>query len=99
MISREELLGIYGLNREEFAKAEKRMEELGKVMFGEEAFKGASRTNSIDDLAAELGKEVLIGRVVSATLELPNGIQAKICMKGVTVSMKRTVKVVDENSV
>lgn len=73
MISREELLGIYGLNREEFVKAEKRVEELGK--------------------------EVLIGRVVSATLELPNGIQAKICMKGVTVSMKRTVKVVDENSV
>ena len=73
MISREELLGIYGLNREEFAKAEKRVEELGK--------------------------EVLIGRVVSATLELPNGVQAKICMKGVTVSMKRTVKVVDENSV
>ena len=78
MISREELLGIYGLNREEFAKAEKRVEKLGKEMFGE---------------------EVLIGRVVSATLELPNGIQAKICVKGVTVSMKRTVKVVDENSV
>ena len=52
MISREELLGIYGLNREEFAKAEKRVEELGKEMFGEEAFKGASRTNSIDDLVA-----------------------------------------------
>ncbi len=78
-------------------KAHKSIAALAKYMFGDEAFKDSPGVDGVDDIVTELGRAVMGGRISSATLELPNGVQAKIFEKGGLVAMKRTLKVVDEN--
>lgn len=99
MRSREDRIKLMGLEPEQVERAFRRIESLSKIMFGDEVFEDSLEAESIDEIAAELGKEVLLGRVSGVTLELPNGMQARIYVKKGKVAMKRTVKVVDENSV
>ena len=82
---------------EAIMKAHKSIAALAEYMFGDEVFKDSPGTDGVDDIVAELGRAVMGGRISSATLELPNGMQAKIFEKGGRVAMKRTEKVVDEN--
>lgn len=78
-------------------KAHKSIAALAEYMFGDEVFKDSPGTDGVDDIVTVLGRAVMGGRISTATLELPNGVQAKIFEKGGLVAMKRTLKVVDEN--
>lgn len=82
---------------EAIMKAHKSIAALAEYMFGNEVFKDSPGMYGVDDIVTELGRAVMGGRISTATLELPNGVQAKIFEKGGLVAMKRTLKVVDEN--
>lgn len=84
---------------EAIMKAHKSIAALAEYMFGDEVFIGYPGMYGVDDIVTELGRAVMGGRISSATLELPNGVQAKIFEKGGRVAMKRTEKVVDENPI